>query len=315
MIINEVEEAKAILEREEVIAIPTETVYGLAGNIFSEKAIKKIFELKKRPFFNPLIVHIQSIDNLVEVASEIPAVALKLAEAFWPGPLTLILPKKENISDLISGGKKTVGIRVPNHPQTLKLLEILNFPVAAPSANTFQSLSPTTPEHVAKNFGDALPILEGGACKLGLESTIVGFDGEQVFIYRLGAISVEEIEKIAGKTNLVNQENKQPVAPGMLHKHYAPKTKIIVTSDLKSEILRCKDLKIGVLQLQKQVDKTLVFKAITLSQRGDLMEAGQNFYKALHELDSLKLDLIIVEKMPDEGMGKTMNDRLSRAIA
>jgi L-threonylcarbamoyladenylate synthase len=312
---NEIEPIKNILLNEEVAAIPTETVYGLAANIYSEKAIKKIFELKKRPLFNPLIVHIKSLHYLDQVADEIPNVAIKLAKAFWPGPLTLVLRKKSTISDLITGGKKTVGIRVPNHKLTLTLLESVDFPLAAPSANTFQSISPTLPEHVEKNFGENLAILDGGPCQLGLESTILGFENEKIILYRLGAISVEEIEKVVGKIHIQNNEKSKPNAPGMLSKHYSPKTKIILTTDLQTEILKFQNKKIGILQFGNEVNKNQFFKIETLSENEDLKEAASNFYNALHTLDLHDLDLIIAQKMPNEGLGKTINDRLTRAIS
>lgn len=312
---NEIEPIKNVLLNEEVVAIPTETVYGLAGNIYSEKAIKKIFELKKRPFFNPLIVHIKSLDFLDQVADEIPDIASKLAEVFWPGPLTLVLRKKSTISDLISGGKKTVGIRVPNHKLSLNLLESLDFPLAAPSANTFQSISPTLPEHVEKNFGQKLAILDGGPCQLGLESTILGFENEKVILYRLGAISIEEIENVVGKVHIQNFENSKPDAPGMLSKHYSPQTKIILTDDLQSEIIKFKDRKIGVLQFGNEVNLNQAFIIETLSKNKDLKEAARNFYNSLYKLDLHDLDIIIAQKMPNEGLGKTINDRLTRAIS
>ena len=312
---NEIEPIKNILLNEEVAAIPTETVYGLAANIYSEKAIKKIFEFKKRPLFNPLIVHIKSLHYLDQVADEIPNVAIKLAEEFWPGRWALVLRKKSTISDLITGGKKTVGIRVPNHKLTLTLLESVDFPLAAPSANTFQSISPTFPEHVEKNFGKNLAILDGGPCQLGLESTILGFENEMIILYRLGAISVEEIEKVAGKILIKNNENSKPNAPGMLSKHYSPKTKIILTTDLQSEILKFQNKKIGILQFGNEVNENQVYKIETLSKNEDLKEAARNFYNALHTLDLHDLDLIIAQKMPNEGLGKTINDRLTRAIS
>lgn len=314
MLIEDIKIVQEILEREDIVAIPTETVYGLAANIFSEKAIKKIFELKKRPFFNPLIVHIKSIDYLTQIADDIPLDAMKLAETFWPGPLTLVLKKKSEISDLITGGKKTVGIRVPNHKLTLRLLQNLDFPLAAPSANTFQSISPTLPEHVVKNFGQNLAILDGGPCKLGLESTIVGFKNGETIIYRLGAISVEEIENIVGTVHIQNDENNKPIAPGMMEKHYSPDTPIIATDNLNTTISNSTGNKIGVLCINIPQGNQEIEHLEILSKTRNLEEAASNFYSALHKLDNQKLDLIIAERFPDKGLGKTMNDRLSRAI-
>jgi len=173
---SDISKAIELLNKEDVVAIPTETVYGLAGNIYSEKAIRKIFEVKQRPLFNPLIVHISSIDQLEKVAREFPVKAQKLAEAFWPGSLTLILPKRSNIPEIVTGGKDTVGVRIPNHPVTLSLLKQISFPLAAPSANPFNRISPTSSDHVKAYFENTLPmVLEGGECKNGIESTIIGF--------------------------------------------------------------------------------------------------------------------------------------------
>jgi L-threonylcarbamoyladenylate synthase len=182
------------LENDKLIAIPTETVYGLAANASSETAIKKIFTLKKRPESNPLILHIKSINYLKEIAENIPEKAMVLANNFWPGPLTLILVKKAHISELITSGKDTVAVRVPNHPLTLKLLENLNFPIVAPSANPYGSISPTSASHVEKYFKNHIDcILDGDKCEKGIESTIIGFRDNQPILYRYGAIPIEHI--------------------------------------------------------------------------------------------------------------------------
>jgi L-threonylcarbamoyladenylate synthase len=179
--------AAQALIKDEIIAIPTETVYGLAGNAYSENALKKIFELKKRPFYNPLIVHIKSTQFLDMVATDIPDMARKLAEEFWPGSLTLVLKKQSHIPDIVTAGKETVAVRVPNHPVALALLEKLEFPLAAPSANPFGSISPTTAMHVSNYFKENLEIiLDGGACQNGIESTIIGFENNQPILYRHG---------------------------------------------------------------------------------------------------------------------------------
>ena len=184
IISKDIQKAIKLLNNEELVAIPTETVYGLAGNIYSEKAIKAIFETKKRPFFNPLIVHISNIEYLETVVEEIPKKAKLLAEAFWPGPITLVLKKKSIIPDLITGGKDTVAVRIPNHPLTLQLLNQLNFPLAAPSANPFNRISPTKAEHVENYFKDDIKmVLDGGVCKSGIESTIIGFEDDEPIVY------------------------------------------------------------------------------------------------------------------------------------
>lgn len=314
MITNNIKIAETALLRNDLVAIPTETVYGLAGNAFNDSVIKKIFELKKRPYFNPLIVHIKSMSALDTVAIDIPPIAYQLADIFWPGPLTLLLKKQSVISDLVTAGKPTVAVRVPHHETTLKLLNNLPFPLAAPSANPFGSISPTSPFHVEAYFGSDLEvILDGGICKKGIESTIIGFNNQQPILYRHGAISIEEIEEKVGKIKVVTKNNNDPSAPGMLSKHYAPATKTILTENITKTALEYQHCKIGLLLFNKRINiKTAAQKV--LSEKGDLKEAAKNLYATLHDLDKLNLDIIIAEKMPNNGLGLSINDRLERAI-
>lgn len=314
IISKDIQKAIALLTNEELVAIPTETVYGLAGNIFSEKAIKSIFETKKRPFFNPLIVHISSVDKLETIVSEVPEKAKLLAKTFWPGSMTLVLKKQKNIPDMITAGKDTVAVRVPNHPLTLELLQKLPFPLAAPSANPFSSISPTKPAHVERYFkNDIKMVLDGGACKNGIESTIIGFENGEPIIYRLGALSIEDIVAVVGKVEIKNKKEESPDAPGMLDKHYSPSTFTVLTSDITLEIKKYSTKKIGVLAFNATFKTDGIFAKIVLSTTSDLQEAASKLYDALHELDSLNLDVIIAEKLPETGLGKSINDRLQRA--
>lgn len=311
---KDIVKAKEILENENLVAIPTETVYGLAGNIYSEKAINLIFKTKNRPFNNPLIVHIHSKELLENIAQEVPEKAKQLAEAFWPGSLTLVLKKKETIPYSITAGKETVAVRVPNHPLTLELLKQLDFPLAAPSANPFGSISPTTSQHVADYFTDTLEmVLDGGNCENGIESTIVGFENEKAILYRLGSISVEDIESIIGPIQIVNKNDSSPNAPGMLSRHYAPKTKMIVSENIEAEIKNHPTTKIGVLLFKDFNINDANIKKEILSISGNLKEATANLYAAMHRLDKKGLDLIIAEKFPENDLGKSINDRLERA--
>jgi L-threonylcarbamoyladenylate synthase len=314
MITNNLEKAILTLKNNELIAIPTETVYGLAGNAFSNLAVKKIFELKNRPAHNPLIVHIKSSDYLPNIAEDIPEKAFELAKNFWPGPLTLVLKRKKNILDTITSGKDTVAIRVPNHPLSLELLNQLDFPLAAPSANPFGQISPTSAEHVFSYFKNDLDvILDGGECKSGVESTIIGFEENQAILYRYGAISVEEIEQVIGEIRFLTKDDKKPSAPGMLSKHYAPRKEIYFTNKVSELANNFQNKKIGFILYK---DFTFInkncFKEV-LSESGNLTEATMNLYEALHKLDNSDCDLIIAEKFPDEGLGRTINDRLIRA--
>lgn len=307
-------QAKNILEKEGLVAIPTETVYGLAGNIYSHKAIDNIFKTKNRPSNNPLIVHIDSYEKLADLVEEIPENAKKLAEVFWPGPLTLVLKKKKSVPYTITAGKETVAVRVPNHQLTLELLKKLDFPLAAPSANPFGSISPTSAQHVVDYFKDTLEmVLDGGNCKNGIESTIIGFENENPILYRLGSISVEEVESIVGPLKILNKNNSSPIAPGMLSRHYAPKTKTIVSENINEELKKYPNLKIGLLLFNDDIDSNENIVKELLSNNKDLKEAATNLYAAMHRLDRKNLDLIIAEKFPNKSLGKSINDRLKRA--
>lgn len=306
--------AAQLLNDEKVIGFPTETVYGLAGNIFSEKAINAIFDIKGRPKNNPLIVHIPHIQALNDVAIEIPSNANKLAHAFWPGPLTLLLKKQASISDLITAGKETIAVRIPNHPMALEILNSVDFPLAAPSANPFGSISPTTAQHVADFFPTEIEaVFDGESCQNGIESTIVGFENENVIIYRLGAISIEDIEIVVGKTSMLIHDDSAPVAPGMMKKHYAPKTHFITTTDVDNAIKLNKNLKVGILSFSKKYDTKSIIHQEILSANANFKEASQNLYAAMHRLDQQNLDIIIAEIFPDYDLGKSINDRLQRA--
>jgi len=314
MITNNIQLAVQELIEDKIIAIPTETVYGLAGNAFSESAIHKIFALKNRPLHNPLIVHIQSINYLTQVAKDIPDKAYQLAKAFWPGPLTLVLNKKENIPNIVSAQKNTVAVRVPNHPIALELLANIDFPIAAPSANPFGSISPTSAIHVANYFANELEIiLDGGECEKGIESTIVGFDGDEPVLYRLGSISMDDIEKEIGELKLIIKNDINPNAPGMLSRHYAPKTKMYFTNNVYEFIQNITNKKIGVLLFENNLYHQNIKHQEILSVTGDLNVAAKNLYAAMHRLDNSNLDIIVAERLPDIGLGKTINDKLERA--
>jgi L-threonylcarbamoyladenylate synthase len=220
LISTNINKAAQALQNADIIAISTETVYGLAGNANSKNALKKIFALKKRPYYNSLIVHIKSVSSLNTIASHVPTMALKLAEEFWPGPLTLVLKKQPHISDLIKAGKETVAVRVTNHPIALALLGKLAFPMAAPSANPFGSISATTAAHVFDYFEDELEvILDGGSCIKGVESTIIGFEGNKPVLYKYDSTSVQEIERVVGTILFTVNNDSASNSPGMLSSH------------------------------------------------------------------------------------------------
>lgn len=306
--------AVELLKQNQLVAIPTETVYGLAGNALHDKAVAQIFAVKNRPSFDPLIVHTSNLERLQSFVLNFPEKAKILAEAFLPGPLTLLLPKKDFIPDIVTAGSPLVALRIPNHPLTLKLLEMLDFPLAAPSANPFGYISPTTAQHVAQQLDNQIPyILDGGACTVGLESTIVGFE-EDVIVYRKGGISIESIEKWVGKVRVQPHSSSNPQAPGMLKSHYAPRVPLVL-GNIEALLQQYEGKKIGILSFNKTFSASLPYNPITLSPSGDFAEAARNLFAGMRYLDSLDLDVIVAELLPEEGLGRAINDRLRRAAA
>ncbi len=298
-----IEQAAHWLKAGEIVAIPTETVYGLAANALNSEAVAKIFATKQRPTFHPLIVHDYSLEAATRWVSLFPDEALVLAQAFWPGPLTLILPKN-GIPDLVTGGMNTVGIRVPAHPLTLSLIQKLGFPLAAPSANPFGKVSPTTAAHVRESL-PLVPILDGGACGVGLESTILGWTGLQFKLLRLGGLSVEAIEAKIGPIDKTSSEKS--IAPGMLKSHYQPTAPLRFREP--GQIPQGPG--IGLLTLSGAGQG--FSKVVSLSTAGDLNEAAANFFEALRALDRCGLTEIWADPMPEVGLGRAINDRLTRA--
>lgn len=310
MITQDISLAASTLEKGGLVAIPTETVYGLAANALDGKAVAQIYALKKRPLDHPLIVHAKDSASAQALVSSFPEKAKAVAQKFWPGPLTLVLPKKNTVPDLTTGGLQSVAIRVPNHPKTLELLSRLNFPLAAPSANPFGSISPTSAEHVESSFGSSAPlVLDGGPSTVGVESTILSFLTDEPCVLRLGGITLEQIEKEIGKVSIAEKTAK-PIAPGMLAQHYAPQTPLILLNE--GDTLPSKKT-LGLISLKKP-QLTEPFQQIEmLSPHGDLNEAASNLYAAMRKLDASSLDLIVAYRFPNLGLGRAINDRLERA--
>ncbi|HEY0743288.1 MAG TPA: L-threonylcarbamoyladenylate synthase [Chryseosolibacter sp.] len=309
---KDIKKAKQLLESEELVAIPTETVYGLAGNALHSQAVLKIFKVKERPEFDPLIIHVPSLFAAERYVDHLPDVAVKLAQKFWPGPLTLLLKKKHIIPDLVTSGLDTVGLRCPDHALTRELLETLDFPLAAPSANPFGYVSPTTPQHVQDQLGEKIKyILDGGASRVGIESTIVGFDGKEPVVYRMGGLSVETLEAELGKIKVQLHSTSNPKAPGQLKSHYAPSKRIIlgnIEELLQKYPAHCS----SILTFKKDYNSP---NQIILSKSGSLDEAAQNLFASLRHLDKMDADVILAELLPEEGLGRAINDRLRRAAA
>jgi len=312
---KDISRAASLLKHGKLVAIPTETVYGLAGNALDGDAVTKIFAVKNRPYFDPLIVHVQSADSIKEYAEKIPDKAIELMKRFWPGPLTVLLPKKNIVPDLVTAGLDRVGLRCPDHPMTLELLRSLSFPLAAPSANPFGYVSPTSPQHVNDQLGNEIEyILDGGECKVGIESTIVGFEDSVPVIYRLGGLRVEDIESVTGHVQVNTTSVSNPQAPGQLQSHYAPRKQVLI-GDIHQLISENKSKSVGVLSFKKLSFSTGVKKEIVLSPSGNLNEASQKLFSALRELDKSDVDIILTELVPDIGLGRAINDRLRRAAS
>ncbi len=304
--------AIALLEKGELVAIPTETVYGLAGNAVNIDAITKIFQVKDRPQFDPLIVHVQNIESAKKYVEDIPPKAKLLVEQFWPGPLTILLNRKPIIPDLVTAGLPTVGIRCPDHVLSRTLLASISFPLAAPSANPFGYISPTRPEHVNDQLGNKISyILDGGICQVGIESTIVGFEDDLPVIYRMGGLSVEAIEQVVGKVSVQLHSTSNPTSPGQLKSHYAP-TKKVILGNIPTLIKQYSGIQFAVLSYQTNFKSNYQF---ILTPSGKLEEAAQNLFSGLRELDKMPVDIIFAELAPEIGLGKALNDRLKRAAA
>ena len=312
---KDISKAASLLKQGKLVAIPTETVYGLAANALDVEAATKIFVAKNRPYFDPLIVHVQSGDAVREYAERIPDKAIELVKRFWPGPLTVLLPKKNIIPDLVTAGLDRVGLRCPDHPMTLELLRSISFPLAAPSANPFGYVSPTTPLHVNDQLGNEIEyILDGGECKVGIESTIAGFEEDGPVIYRLGGLRVEDIESVTGRVQVNTTSVSNPQAPGQLQSHYAPRKQVLI-GDIQQLISENRSKSIGVLSFKKLNLPSEVKKEIVLSPSGNLNEAAQILFSALRELDKSDIEIILTELVPDTALGRAINDRLRRAAS
>jgi L-threonylcarbamoyladenylate synthase len=314
---KDIRTAKKFLDEGQVVGIPTETVYGLAGNALDENAVLKIFTAKSRPHFDPLIVHTYSPDEIAKYVIKIPAKAQTLINNFMPGPVTLLLLKKKNIPDLVTSGLDTVAIRVPDCAITLELLRSLSYPLAAPSANPFGYISPTTAQHVYDQLHGKIPyILDGGPSAIGLESTIVGFENDEPVIYRVGGLAVEEITAVIGPAKIAIVSGSNPKSPGMLESHYAPKKRTIfgeMSGPEYQNVIAEKSKKIAVIAFDNYIGGVDKSCQVLLSPSGNLPEAAKNLFGVMRQLDAGDADLIFAVQFPDIGLGRAINDRLKRA--
>ena len=308
-----VAEAVKLLRDGAVVALPTETVYGLAADALNPDAALKIFEAKERPRFDPLIVHLPSLDWLERVA-EVPDESRELVERltgmFWPGPLTLVLPRQKAVPDVVTAGLETVAVRISADPVFTEVVSTLGKPLAAPSANRFGNVSPTAAEHVhAELDGRIELIIDGGATTHGVESTIVSLADGRLSILRPGPVTLEQLSEFAEVSIVSSSESIQ--APGQLPSHYAPRTPVVLTRDLRSFSLQ-PGMRAGALSWA--AGELIGFSSMrSLSPTRDLRAAAANLFRYLRELDAAGLDLIVAEEVPDEGLGAAIMDRLRRA--
>jgi len=307
-------EAARILRNGGLVVFPTETVYGLGAHALDARAVARIFEVKNRPRFDPLIVHIADSAMLDALCESVPGPARRLIERFWPGPLTVVLPKRPVVPDIVTAGLPTVAVRWPSHPVAQALLRAAGIPVAAPSANPFGRLSPTRVEHLDPALRAQVDlIIDGGPCEFGVESTIVYATEEAVTVLRLGAVPVEALEAVVGPVALQTGSRDRPMSPGQLPRHYAPRTPVRVLRP--GETPPPSDRRVGYLAF-RQAPSDRSFQAVeVLSPTGDLREAAARLFDCLHRLDGAGLDVIYAEPVPEVGLGRAIMDRLRRAAA
>ncbi|MBX3349161.1 MAG: threonylcarbamoyl-AMP synthase [Nitrospira sp.] len=300
-----------------LVAFPTETVYGLGCDALNPDAAAKVFEAKQRPQFDPLIVHIADRRQLDNLVSALTTTAWQLVDQFWPGPLTLVLPKQPTIPDLVTAGLDTVAVRMPNHPVAQALIREAGTPIAAPSANPFGYVSPTTAQHVADGLGSAIDlILDGGPCPVGVESTIVSLIGPQAELLRPGSITLEQLSTVIGPLSRWSSVVDQPTAPGQLARHYATQTPVTILTSAKTRPTPPKNERAGLLIFSEASAADERFAAVeVLSTTGDLREAARHLFAALRRLDAQGLDRIYVEPCQEEGLGIAIMDRLRRCAA
>ena len=304
-------EAADLIRGGGLVAFPTETVYGLGANALDARAVARVFEAKARPSFDPLIVHVASLAELPRVAQPTDSRVQLLAERFWPGPLTLVLPRQPEVPDIVTSGRDTVGVRVPGHPAAHALLVAARTPIAAPSANPFGYVSPTTAAHVAERLGAVVDlILDGGPCRVGVESTILLLTVDPPVVLRPGGVSREQLEATLGRRPDLGSADGKPLAPGQLPKHYATRTRLRILDDPLAPATG----RVGLLAFAPRAPGG--FAAVeVLAEDGSLATAAANLFAALRRLDALSLDLIVAESCPETGLGLAIMDRLRRAAA
>ena len=306
-----VNKAATLLKSGEIVAIPTETVYGLAANALSETAVAKIFSAKQRPSFDPLIIHIPSLDKIDDYVKAIPDGLKPIMADHMPGPLTVLLEKKEVIPDITTAGLNRVAVRIPQHATAQDLLSQLDFPLAAPSANPFGYISPTMAQHVADQLGDQVSyILDGGSCEVGLESTIIGVEEGRPTVFRKGGLSIDIVREYLPDVVVKDHSTSNPSAPGMLKSHYAPSVPLKIVETYSFDKSR-----VGYITFGEELAISNDSVCYDLSPSKDYGEASQNLFKIMRLLDQQNLSELQVKLLPEQDLGIAINDRLRRAAA
>ncbi len=312
---HEISRAAELLRRGECVAFPTETVYGLGAVATDAKAAARIFSIKGRPRFDPLIVHLASAGDLSTAASAVSERARLLAAALWPGPLTMVLPKRDAIPDIVTAGLPTVALRVPDHAVARALIEATGSPLAAPSANPFGYISPTTAQHVRDQLGEKVAmVVDGGPCRVGIESTIVDLSGERPALLRPGQITRETVEEILGEPLRLGAAGDKPTAPGQLPRHYAPSTRLVLIESVDAVAVGERG-RAALLSALPVADRDGFAITRVLSESGDLEEAAAGLFAALRELDRADVSRIYAISIAEDGIGAAIMDRLRRAAA
>ncbi|MGO4889140.1 L-threonylcarbamoyladenylate synthase [Anaerobacillus sp. MEB173] len=321
----QLKEAAILLSHNEVVAFPTETVYGLGGNALVNEAIDKIYAAKGRPSDNPLIVHISDYAQLKEVVSQVPEKAEALIKAFWPGPLTLVLPKGKDVADKVTAGLDTVAVRMPDHPVALALIELAGVPIAAPSANLSGKPSPTAAKHVYDDLkGRISGLVDGGETGVGVESTVVDCTEEVPMILRPGGVTKEQLEHVVGEVSVdpaLSENGQAPRSPGVKYKHYAPKGEMYLVSGGREFIQQLvrkeqdKGHKVGVLTTSENETYYKADLVLACGVRADLQSVARRLYDALRTFDDHDVHIIFSEVFPEEGVGKAVMNRLEKAAS
>jgi len=322
--------AGAAIAAGKLVVIPTETVYGLGADAFNPDAVARVFEAKRRPAFDPLIIHISRLDDIERIATSFPPKARLLAEALWPGPLTMILPKRPEVPDIVTSGLDTAAVRFPVHPVARKIIEYSGTVVAAPSANPFGYISPTTALHVAKTLGDRVDfIVDGGPCAVGVESTVIDMTRDIPAVLRPGGMPLERIRDIIGEVLIPGKKGGPIASPGQLKSHYAPRATLYLHpwNSLPNALLQALSGAVAAdpsaapmaaivfdsSRASILAESGLFRRIDVLSERGDMREAASRLFALLHELDAAGFGIIHAERVPEEGLGRAINDRLYRA--